>query len=76
MATLKDLKPSITDMTDDELREHITNIRAARRIRPKTIKKNLVTKKSVVAATKALKSLDSMSQEDLAQLLATLEEKV
>jgi electron transfer flavoprotein alpha/beta subunit len=75
MDRLRDLRKSIADMSLDELREHVRNIRIQRRI----VKDKPATKrKKVVASDKSKKKVDTllgkMSTEQLKALLGELDD--
>lgn len=74
MTTLRDLKKALADMSDDDLKDHITQVRAERRMssRVSAIKKPKDVKIQDVSQI----DLDSLSDEELMEMarLFNLEE--
>jgi len=75
MSHLDRLRKSIEDMTLDELREHVRQIRADRRISKVGPRKEakIRIKRGDTSKTKAKKALDKMTPEQMEALLRELE---
>ena len=75
MSHLDRLRKSIEDMTLDELREHVRQIRADRRISKAGPRKEVKIriKRGDTSKTKAKKALDKMTPEQMEALLRELE---
>jgi len=71
---LSDIRKSISEMTDEEVREELTRIRSNRRIskKPPTAERKKSASTSAVSTSTLL---DSMDAAQAAQLLALLEGK-
>jgi ribosomal protein L29 len=74
MGRLDDIRKDITQMSLDELREHVRHLRADRKITKVTrgIKKTKA-RNSASSKTKVSKALDQMTPEQLEALLAEME---
>jgi len=73
---LEDLTKNLSNMTDDELREHVRQIRHNKNVvKPASAKRvaEVVKKESNQKASKVNKMLDSMSESEKRQLLLMLE---
>jgi len=80
MATIDDLNKSITDMTEEELRERIREIRHSRRTapsKPRVVKKNNKPKGAVTTSRKQEKKpkdvLDQMTADQKEEFLKRLQ---
>ena len=76
MATIKDFRKSISQMSEDELLNHIRNIRALRRLLPeKPIRKTKtkkVTSKKTLNIEDHLKDLNEDDKQKMIQMLLKL----
>lgn len=70
MSMLRDLKKSLGDLSDEELTNLVTKVRAERR----TSSRKIATVKATKTATNPILNLDNMSDSDLEELRKLLGE--